>query len=408
MNTKRILVVVIAILSIAIVGVTAFAGFLILNHQGQQQATPTPPIANGSNTPGTFPTFSGSPVATGMPYVRGSQIIDGSGHPFILRGAQIESPFNYIKNWESGKRPSVMLNSTVFNVMVHDWKMNILRLPISNWIYAKDTTDYMSQLDQVVQEANTAGLYVVLDLHDNVKSGSPYGDTADMPKSENISFWQAIATHYKTNPMVMFDLYNEPKATNWQTWLHGGGTINGAKIVGFQDLVDAIRSAGAKQIIIVEPGSAGGGGGVNGAEEGGWATVGSNTINDPNVVYSLHVYDGILLSPQQQDAKWGPILYHHPIFYGEWGLVTNGFGQSGANHCKNVVPSQADQDVHGFLSYMASRNASWAAWQFAPHSLIQDYNSFTPTTLNIPWVCGDTSSGAGMGSTVKQFLTTGQ
>src|SRR5205085_2573108 len=94
-------------------------------------------------------------------------------------------------------------------------------------------TNYMNQLDQVVQEANTAGLYVVLDLHDNVKSGSPYGDTADMPKAENIPFWQAIATHYKTDPMVMFDLYNEPKATNWQTWLHGGGTINGAKIVGF-------------------------------------------------------------------------------------------------------------------------------------------------------------------------------
>src|SRR5947209_20633461 len=128
MNTKKILVIVIAVLSIAIIGVAGFAGFLILNQQGQQQATPTPSIINGSNTPGTFPTFSGSPVATGMPYVRGSQIIDGSGHPFILRGAQIESPFNYIKNWENGKRPTIMLNSTVFNVMVRDWKMNVLRL----------------------------------------------------------------------------------------------------------------------------------------------------------------------------------------------------------------------------------------------------------------------------------------
>jgi len=405
MNTKRILVVVIAVLSIAIIGVAGFAGFLILNQQGQQQATPTPSIINGSNTPGTFPTFSGSPVATGMPYVQGSRIIDGSGHPFVLHGAQIESPFNYIKNWENGKRPSIMLNSTVFNVMVHDWKMNVLRLPISNWIYAKDTANYMSQLDQVVQEANAAGLYVVLDLHDNAKSGSPYGDSADMPKAENVPFWQAIAAHYKTNPMVMFDLFNEPKDTNWQTWLHGGGTVNGAKIVGFQDLVNAIRSTGAKQIIIVEPGAAGGGGGVNGAEEGGWATIGNNTINDPNIVYSLHVYDGILLSPQQQDAKWGPILYHHPIFYGEWALLTNGSGQSGASHCKNIVPSEADQDVHAFLSYMASRNASWAAWQFAPHFLIQNYNSFTPTTLDTPWVCGDTSSFAGMGSIIKQFLT---
>ncbi len=209
MNMKRILVIVIALLSIAIIGATGFAGFLILNQQGRQQATPS--VINGGNTPGTFPTVFGSPAATGMPYVRGSQIIDGSGHPLILHGAQIESPFNYIKGWESGKRPSTALNSTVFNVMVHDWKMNTLRLPISNWIYAKDTTDYLGQLDQVVQEANTAGLYVVLDLHDNAKSGSPYGDMANMPKSENIPFWQAIAAHYKTNPMVMYDLWRYRK-----------------------------------------------------------------------------------------------------------------------------------------------------------------------------------------------------
>src|SRR6266550_3218558 len=397
MNTKKILVVVIAILSIAIIGVTAFAGFLILNHQGQQQATPTP-IVNGTNTPGTFPTFSGSPFATVMPFFLCIQIIYFSGHPFTLRGAQIESPFNYIKNWESGKRPSIMLNSTVFNVMVHDWKMNVLRLPISNWIYAKDTTDYMSQLDQVVQEANTAGLYVVLDLHDNVKSGSPYGDTADMPKAENISFWQAIATHYKTNPMVMFDLYNEPKATNWQTWLHGGGTINGAKIVGFQDLVDAIRSAGAKQIIVVEPGSAGGGP----AEAGGWSTIGDNTIKDPNIVYSLHVYRDISLSPNQQDAKWGPILGHYPIYYGEWAFLPNSLVRV---QCRGVSHDQADGVVNNFLSYMESRHASWTAWSFTSHYLIQDWSTYAPTTLDVPWNCGDPSVDAGMGTLVKQYLT---
>lgn len=401
---RRFLVILVVLLMVAIVVVTGFGVYVVVSRQGQ--STPT---AQGSQTPLT-PTVFGSPVATGMPYVQGDQIIDGSGHPFTLHGAQIESPFNYIKNWESGKQPTQMLNSNVFNQMVQDWKMNVLRLPISNWIYAKDTTNYMNKLDQVVQEANTAGLYVVLDLHDNVKSGSPYGDTADMPKAENVSFWQAIAAHYKNNPMVMYDLYNEPKSPTWQIWLHGGGTVGGAKIVGFQDLVDAIRSTGSKQIIVVEPGSAGSGNSsnVNAAEEGGWSTIGSNTINDPNIVYSLHVYDGILATPQQLDAKWGPILNHHPIFYGEWALLTNGFGQSGVNHCKNVVPSQADQDVTTFLNYMASRHASWAAWEFAPHYLIQNYNSFAPSTLDIPWTCGDTTSLAGMGSVVKRFLTTGQ
>src|SRR5437764_14696574 len=100
-NTRRILVVVIAILSIAIVGVTAFAGFLILNHQGQQQATPIPLVVNGSNTPGPIPTFSRSPVATGMLSVRGSQIMHRSGHPSALLWAQMHTPLYVHKHGES-------------------------------------------------------------------------------------------------------------------------------------------------------------------------------------------------------------------------------------------------------------------------------------------------------------------
>src|SRR5260221_14787473 len=76
------------------------------------------------------------------------------------------------------------------------------------------TSDYMSKLDQVVQEANAAGLFVVFDLHDTVQSGSPYGTAATLPKTEDIPFWKAIASHYKDNPMVMFDVFNEPKYQN--------------------------------------------------------------------------------------------------------------------------------------------------------------------------------------------------
>ncbi|HKF37122.1 MAG TPA: cellulase family glycosylhydrolase, partial [Ktedonobacteraceae bacterium] len=150
-------------------------------------------------------------------------------------------------------------------------------------------------------------------------------------------------------------------------------------------------------------GSAGGGS----PSDAGWATIGNNTINDPNIVYSLHLYSGIVESPQQQDAKWGPILNQHPIYYGEWALLTNGYGAVGYDHCKNIPQSQANQIVNAFLSYMASRSASWTAWEFTPYHLIQDYTSFTPTTLNMPWTCGDINSHAGMGTLVKQFLVNG-
>jgi len=377
---------------LVILVIVILAGIILgqrLGQGGSSATTPTPAAT-------TY-------TATGMLHVEGTQLIDASGHPVLLHGAQIESPFNYIKRWEQGQQPSTQLNSRVFEIMAHDWKMNVLRLPTSNWIYAKYPTDYLNKLDQVVQQANAAGLYVVLDLHDTGQGGSPYGKDATLPKTEDVSYWKTIAAHYKDNPMVMFDVYNEPKYHDWDTWLHGGGTVNGAMVVGMQDLVDAIRSVGAKQIIVVEPGSAGKGvPGVDAAEEGGWATIGNHTINDPNVLYSLHVYDGINSTPQQLDARWGPILNHHPLYYGEWAFLPN------ANlpaHCKGVSHDQADQVVKAFLDYTDSRHASWSAWDFSPPHLIQDYTTFAPTSLDVPWTCGDTKAIAGMGQIVKQHLT---
>lgn len=340
----------------------------------------------------------------GMPFTHGAQLMDGSDHPLTLRGAQIESPFNYINGWNIGTPVTRYLNPAVFQAMTQQYHMNELRLPISNWIYNLNPSKYLGLLDQVVQQANSAGLYVVLDLHDDAKSGSPYGDNAQMPKEQDLVFWQAIAAHYKNNDMVMFDLFNEPQTKGWSTWLNGGGSIDGATIVGFQNMVNAVRAVGAKQVIIVEAGQAG----DNGAQDKGWMSIGNDTINDPNIMYSLHEYQDITLSAQLQDAKWGSILNHYPIFYGEWAMLPNGQGKSGAQHCKGISPDQADAITNNFLNYMTSRNANWSAWEFEPYFLIQSEQTFAPTTLDIPWTCGDSSSHAGMGTLIEQFLTNHQ
>lgn len=374
----------------------------------------------GSSTPTAQSTPTAAPTAapfipSGMPHAQGAQLVDANGHSFVLRGAQIESPFNMIKGWESGKKPTKTLNPATFNAMA-SWRMNALRLPLSNWIYAKYPTEYISQLDQVVRDANAAGLYVVLDLHDNVKAGSPYQSKDSLvPKTEDVTFWKAIAAHYKTNPMVMYDLYNEPSEPNWDTWLRGGGkTSDGATIVGFQDLVNAIRSTGAQQLIVVEPGSAGGknGGGTNpitGAEEGGWSNFPiDHAIKDPNIMYSLHVYQNIVQPASYQSAKWGPILNRYPIYYGEWAFLTNGTGSGAIAHCQ-LLPTngaQGNQVIANFLNYMASVHANWTAWQFAPHFLVQDYSSYSPTSLPPTLTCGTQGGNVGMGTVVKQYLAT--
>jgi endoglucanase len=336
----------------------------------------------------------------GILSVRGNQIIDGSGRPILLRGAHITSAFNYILAWTHGANPFGALNPAVF-ASVRSWGMNVVRIPISFWIYQLSPASYLAKLDRVIQQAVAAQLYVVIDNHDDDQSGSPYGSNADVPKPETVMFWKALASHYKYNPRIMFDIINEPKQTNWSMWLHGGGFITGstgkvATIVGMQDVVDAIRSVGAPQIIIAEAPTT-----LNGFDG-----VGNNLIQDPNIMYSIHEYfnnaqDNHNRTTWGWDMKFGSLGATHPVFIGEWAFLPN------ANYpvfCENITAPQADQLVWSFLQYMQQHQVNWTAWNFDPYHLIQDYTNFTPTTLDMPWNCGDPSSHAGMGSIVKQFL----
>lgn len=388
-------------------GFSAFAMLLVLALSGCS-------FFGGNTTTQTLTPTTSSYAASGLLHVQGTQLVDANGHPVVLRGADIGTSFSNMKSWQRGKRPTDIISSATLTAMAQQWHMNALRLQVSNWIYAKYPSDFLSQLDQIVQEANQVGLYVIINLEDDGQGGSPYTSKGStVPKTEDITFWKAIAAHYKPNPMVLFDLYNEPQEPNWNTWLHGGGTTpDGATIVGFQDLVNAVRSTGAQQIVVLEPGSAGHSASGNGnaaAEEGGWATFPlSDAIQDPNTMYSLHVYQTIIQPASAQSAKWGPVLNHYPLFYGEWAFLTNGVGKSASAHCQGLPTNgtQANQVVENFLNYMASIHANWTAWQFAQGVLIQGTNDFTPTTFSSTLQCGNSKANVGMGSVVQQYLAT--
>lgn len=365
---------------------------------------PGQPNPQSSTVPITShgPNFTPTPLAhvPGLPYVKGNQIIDGGGHPVLLRGAHITSAFNFINAWNHGADPFGALNPGVF-AAVRSWGMNVIRIPLSYWVYLTSPADYMAKLDKIIQEANAARLYVVIDNHDDDQSGSPYGSGANIPKPETIAFWRIFASHYKYNPMIFFDIINEPKQTDWNQWLHGGGTVTGsfgksALVIGMQDIVDAIRGVGAPQIIIAEAPTT----------LDGFSGVGSDLINDPNIVYSIHEYfdwtqNNHRRSPAGWDVSFGNLAATHPVYIGEWAFLPN------ANHpvfCENITAPQADALVWSFLNYMQQHRINWTAWNFDPYHLIQDYTNYTPTSLDIPWTCGNQSSHAGMGSIVKQFL----
>ncbi len=274
--------------------------------------------------------------------------------------------------------------------------MNAVRIPLSNWVYAKYTKQYMPLLDQVVAMANSHGLYVILDLHDYIKDGSPYGTGANAPKPESVAFWKAIATHYKNNTMVIFDLYNEPQFPDANTWLNGGGTQKGstgktAPIIGMQALVNAVRSTGAHQILIIS----------------GVHVAGTLRINDPNIMYTVHTFHKVVVgTPAIWNADWGTFLGHYPLYYGEWALLPNG---SAPYYCMTATPENASQKVLNFLAYMDQNKMSWTAWQFDNNYLIIDHKTFTPTGLDSPtqnWTCPKPGAPIGMGHVLQGYMVT--
>jgi hypothetical protein len=339
-------------------------------------------------------------ITPGMLYVQGPQIYDGSGHPLLLRGAMIESSFAYLHSWQNGKNPLLVLNASTFHAMTQQWYMNAVRINISQWVYDTNPSVYLTRLDTAVQEANAAGLYVILDFHDNPQSGAqhPYDD--GMLHKISLAWWQTMAQHYLNDPMILFDLINEPGYTSWNVWLNG----NGGDVVGMKAVIAAIRSTGARQLIVLEPGGAGGG---KSPEEGGWASFDPRTISDPSIVYSKHAYDGVIKgNPTIWDQQWGALLHTHPIYYGEWAVLPNSLTIS---QCKGLTSTNADVITRAFLNYLEQRNANWTAWDFKSFNLIKDASSFAPTSfaMGASWRCGDASAGqAGMGKDVQDYLRT--
>jgi hypothetical protein len=343
-------------------------------------------------------------IPTGnFPYVSGTKLYDGQGKTLLLRGAMLESSFAYINDYTSKHtNPLTVLNSKTFQAM-RSWGMNNVRINISQWIQQADTSNqYLSRLDSAIADANQSGLYVILDFHNDKQSGASGQYTDDKLHKTSEDWWVSIATRYKDSPMVLFDLANEPHYTSWSFWEHG----DGKDIVGLLDVGQAIRQAGAQNILVLEPGDAAG------PKHKGWYGLDPSAITDKNTIISKHDYaeipEGYSNSSPASfwNQDWGPFLGVRPLYYGEWAVLPH------ADHtgfCQGITSSNADAVTNTFLNYMQSASINWSAWSFTPTHMIDSWANLQPTSMQTgaPWTCPVTQGPAlraGMGLDIKNFL----
>ena len=60
------------------------------------------------------------------------------------------------------------------------------------------------------QRPQRPGLYVILDLHWTAPGNQVAGAAADARHDHSPAFWESVASTFKANPAVVFDVFNEP------------------------------------------------------------------------------------------------------------------------------------------------------------------------------------------------------
>jgi hypothetical protein len=172
---------------------------------------------------------------------------------------------------------------------VKSWHANVVRFPLNeaSWLgySCTDTSgvvhnpdpggNYKSAIAEQVRQANAAGLYVILDLH-----WAAPGNACPMLQSQmadadhSLAFWTSVATTFKDNHTVMFDLFNEPffdtdfAGDPWSFMMFGtNGAFSGYPatstsgnwqnvmqpwaVASYQAMIDAVRATGATNVVLV-------------------------------------------------------------------------------------------------------------------------------------------------------------
>jgi endoglucanase len=297
-------------------------------------------------------------------HVSGNHLVNASGGAVVLHGVD-----------RSGTEYACVQGNGIFDgpsdqasiTAMRSWGVTAVRVPLNEACWNAESyvdaayagASYQSAIEAYVNLLNDNGIVAILDLHwtDGAYSGTSSGCASaeaicqkPMPDAaESVPFWTSVATAFKGNDAVIFDLFNEPypsRADNfnetegWQCWLNGGSSCVGISypVAGMQTLVNAVRGAGANNVIML--------GGIEYANDlTQWLTY-EPADPDGNLVASWHSYNFNTCSTQScWTSQVAPVAAKVPVVAGE----------IGENDC-------ADTYIDPLMTWLDSASISYLAW----------------------------------------------
>jgi hypothetical protein len=365
--------------------------------------------------------------------IRGNHFVDGAGHRIRLLGVNHTSAeyacvdgYGYDDGHFNGADATAIAS----------WGANAVRVPLNEdcWLGingqpnsdqgadpALTRSGYRREITNYVKALNRHGLYAILDLHWTAPGRQVALEQQPMPDFDHSpAFWKSVATTFKANRAVVFDLFNEPydptdphsgddqnrsDKVTWNCWYTGthngpdGGTpcftsaydendnkTTRYRIAGLQTLLNAIRKTGARQPVLSA--------GLNFANDLGYKNHGKSWMNhapdDPlnQEAASFHNYMGQVCD---NATCWknviAPIAKHVPVVTGEFD-EDNYLQRKCAHKTKNTFDAR-------YMKWADSHGVSYLAWGWVVETqaerdaegcsafvLINNYSRHTPANPN--------------------------
>jgi len=316
--------------------------------------------ANGkvsTQAPSSTSSNSGSSTSDSTYAVEGNKIVNQNGNQFVPYGFVLECLGRNDKNnlcQPTNTDPNT--DSDKIKAIASFWHGNTVRLQVAQEnLFQQSPYDanFLSMVDNEVNLANNLGIVAIITLQEEEYKGPPF------PTQSAVTFWQFMANHYKNNPRVFFDLYNEPQLTineagsessMWNIW-QSGGTVNipgkgNETFVGMQELVNTIRGQGANNIIIAE----------GNLYDRDLAQLPTHYLTGSNIAYGVepNLYKNSR-TPQQWYTNFGQYAKSVP-------LMPEAFRDNQGNTCDPNSPT----DVPTLFSYLTSIHMGAIVWTLAP------------------------------------------
>lgn len=251
--------------------------------------------------------------------VSGTNIVDKNGNNFSLKGVSTHGLAWFPE----------YVNKESFQTMRDDWGINTIRLAM----YSNPNDGYSNKMHEIVKNgvnvATELGLYVIIDWH-ILNDNNP-----NMYKSESIAFFKEMATLYKDNTNVLYEICNEPN-----------GNVTWTKDIKpyAEELIAEIRNIDKDAIIIVGTPT--------------WSQdvdiVSKDPINNTtNIMYSLHFY-AATHKQYLRDKMITALQAGLPIFVSEFGICD-------ASGNGNIDEKEANL----WIDTLNSNNISWICWNLS-------------------------------------------